>query len=114
MVRDLVDGLTPEVILDKLVDLTKPFPEVRGIRLLCQGCSQEAIVCVIDANQQSWRVADAIGGFMYGGMPARTIAPLAAGFRCAGRPEGKLMSAFCAKCYVISDSGTGASKQSSV
>lgn len=111
MVGDFLDVLNPEEILKKLVDLTQPYPGVRGIRLLCQECSQESIVCVIDANQNAWRVADEIGGFMYGGMPARTIAPLAPGFRCAGRPEGKLISRFCARCHVINEGAAGSPEQ---
>ncbi len=41
----------------------------------------------------------AIGGFMYGDMPARTVGPLPAGFRCEGRRDGRLIAHFCAKCY---------------
>ncbi len=110
MVRDFSEILSPEEILQKLMDLTKPFPGVGGIRLLCQERAPDSIVCVIDANQYCWALADAIGGFLYGGKPARTIAPLAAEFHCAGRHEGKLISAFCAKCAVTKDAAAAAAQ----
>ncbi|MBI4291004.1 MAG: hypothetical protein HY661_05935 [Betaproteobacteria bacterium] len=108
MVKDFSEILSPEEILRTLMDLAKPFPGVREIRLLCQERAQDSIVCVIDASQYSWALADAIGGFLYGGKPARTIAPLAAEFRCAGRHEGKLKSAFCAKCSASNANTAGA------
>lgn len=107
MVGDFLDALSPEDILRKLADLTKPFPGVRGIRLLCQDREHDCIVCVVDANRDSQKVAAAISGFIYGGMPARTIAPLPVGFRCPGRHEGKLISAFCARCFTSRDEITG-------
>lgn len=112
MIGNFSEILSPEEILKKLADLTKPFPDVREIRLLCQKGAQNSIVCVIDANQHSWAVADAIGGFLFGGRPARNIVPLAAEFRCAGRPDGKLISGFCAKCAVTIDGAVGAAEDS--
>ena len=100
MVEDFSESVSPEEILRKVAGVTQRFPGVRAIRLLCQEESPDSIVCVIEANQQSWALAGAIGGHMYGEMPARTIAPLPPGFRCEGRSEGVLISRFCAKCYV--------------
>lgn len=99
MFGDFAEILGPEDLLKKLADLTRPFQGVRTIRLLCQESSPDAIVCVVEANRQSWGLVGAIGGFMYGEMPARTIRPLPAGFRCEGRREGQLIAHFCAKCH---------------
>jgi hypothetical protein len=107
---DFSEALSSDEVLRKLTDLASPFTGVREIRLLCQERAQDFIVCVIDVNQNSWALADAIGGFLYGGKPACTIGPLAAEFRCEGRRDGKLLSAFCAKCTVTNVGAAGAAE----
>jgi len=104
MSDDFSKMLGPQEILERAAELTKSVADVRALRLLCSEREHNSIVCVVyvdDSSRQAATVARQIDGFMYGDLPARTIAPLASGFDCEGRREGKLVSNFCAKCSLV-------------
>ncbi len=92
--------ITPEEILQRLNELTKPYAEdIVGISLYCNKDTADRIFCGINVNANAQAIASAIGGDANGDLlVSREIRPTWSDFRCVNREGATLLMSVCSMC----------------
>lgn len=84
-------------IIQSLNRLCRPHGEVVDINLFCRREHPHDVFCMVKVGSGALAAAHATGGTLFGSTLC-LFQHLSPGFRCSGRPEGKLLVRFCNVC----------------
>lgn len=98
METNIPASATPEKLIVTLWESCRSFGEIEQIQLYCHQDSPNETLCFIDMKGNTTAAALYLGAVGFGFATVCKTLHLSAEFRCARRPEGKLLNATCNLC----------------